>query len=87
MLSVCLLVVAHFNLMCLLLQYRVARLFTEKTATVISRGFQLKHIPSGEVGTVPCSSWWAQYHAAVGGHSTMQQLVGTVPCSSLFLHS
>ena len=50
---VCLLVVAHLNLMCLLLQYRVARLFTEKTATVISRGFQLKHIPSGEVGTVP----------------------------------
>ena len=31
------------------LQYRISRLFVEKTATVISRGFQLKHIPSGEV--------------------------------------
>jgi len=29
-------------------QYRISRLFVEKTATVISRGFQLKHIPSGE---------------------------------------
>ena len=31
------------------LQYRISRLFVEKTSTVISRGFQLKHIPSGEV--------------------------------------
>ena len=29
-------------------QYRVSRLFVEKTATVISRGFQLQHIPSGQ---------------------------------------
>ena len=30
------------------MQYRVARLFVEKTLTVVSRGFQLQHIPSGQ---------------------------------------
>ena len=38
------------------LQYRISRLFVEKTSTVISRGFQLKHIPSGEVITLPILS-------------------------------
>ena len=34
------------------MQYRVSRLFIEKSKTVISRGFQLKHIPSGKVCTL-----------------------------------
>ena len=37
------------------LQYRIFRLFVEKTSSVISRGFQLKHIPSGEVIRYPFS--------------------------------
>ena len=49
------------------LQYRISRLFVEKTSTVISRGFQLKHIPSGEVIRYPfslCMShvWQCNHH-------------------------
>ena len=49
------------------LQYRISRLFVEKTSTVISRGFQLKHIPSGEVICYPfslCMShvWQCNHH-------------------------
>ena len=59
----CIIVIVHEMTMCVMnihgiehiythdiVQYRVSRLFVEKTKTVISRGFQLKHIPSGEVG-------------------------------------
>ena len=49
------------------LQYRISRLFVEKTSTVISRGFQLKHIPSGEVIRYPFSLcmfhvWQCNHH-------------------------
>ena len=34
-------------------QFRVLRLFVDKALTVVSRGFQLKHMPSGEVSALP----------------------------------